>query len=95
MFVAAADSHTAIIGGTGAIGIPFGFETSLILATGKTWIRVPRTIKIVLEGHAASRRHRARHRAGDHEPAFRQRRRAIASSNFTGPRWHDCRSGSA
>lgn len=50
MFVAAADSHTAIIGGTGAIGIPFGFETSLILATGKTWIKVPHTIKIVLTG---------------------------------------------
>ena len=50
MFVAAADSHTAIIGGTGAIGIPFGFETSLILATGKTWIRVPHTIKVTLKG---------------------------------------------
>jgi 3-isopropylmalate/(R)-2-methylmalate dehydratase large subunit len=52
MFVAAADSHTAIIGGAGAIGIPFGFETSLILATGKTWIRVPHTIKVTLRGRA-------------------------------------------
>jgi 3-isopropylmalate/(R)-2-methylmalate dehydratase large subunit len=50
MFVAAADSHTAVIGGTGAIGIPFGFETSLILATGETWIRVPHTVKVTLAG---------------------------------------------
>lgn len=50
MFVAAADSHTAVIGGTGAIGIPFGFETSLILATGQTWIKVPQTIKVSLTG---------------------------------------------
>ncbi|MBI2735542.1 MAG: 3-isopropylmalate dehydratase large subunit [Rhodospirillales bacterium] len=50
MFVAAADSHGAVVGGTGAVGIPFGFETSLILATGQTWIKVPRTIKVTLAG---------------------------------------------
>jgi 3-isopropylmalate/(R)-2-methylmalate dehydratase large subunit len=50
MFVAAADSHTAVIGGAGAIGIPFGFETALMMATGQIWIRVPETIRVTLTG---------------------------------------------
>ncbi len=50
MFVAAADSHTAVIGGAGALGIPFGFETALLMATGEIWVRVPDTIRVTLTG---------------------------------------------
>lgn len=49
-FVAAADSHTAVIGGAGAVGVPFGFETALLMATGQIWVMVPETIRVTLTG---------------------------------------------
>lgn len=51
MFVAGQDSHTPMYGGVGAFG--FGVDTSemgFIWATGKTWMKVPATIKITLLG---------------------------------------------
>jgi 3-isopropylmalate/(R)-2-methylmalate dehydratase large subunit len=47
-----ADSHTVTYGALGAMGIGVG-STDLagILLTGKTWLRVPRTIKLNLNGN--------------------------------------------
>jgi 3-isopropylmalate/(R)-2-methylmalate dehydratase large subunit len=45
------DSHTTTHGALGAAGIPLGrTETASVWALGETWLRVPPTIKIVLEG---------------------------------------------
>jgi 3-isopropylmalate/(R)-2-methylmalate dehydratase large subunit len=45
------DSHTTTHGALGAAGIPLGrTETASVWALGETWLRVPSTIKIVLEG---------------------------------------------
>ena len=45
------DSHTTTHGAIGAAGIPIGrTETASVWALGETWLRVPPTIKIVLEG---------------------------------------------
>ena len=46
------DSHTTTHGAFGAAGIPIGrTETASVWAIGKTWLRVPETIKIILTGH--------------------------------------------
>lgn len=45
------DSHTTTHGAFGAAGIPIGrTETASIWAIGKTWLKVPATIKIMLQG---------------------------------------------
>ena len=50
MMVLAADTHTTALGGMGALGIPFGFELTMVLATGKIWLKVPETIRIEVTG---------------------------------------------
>ncbi len=46
------DSHTTTHGAFGAAGIPIGrTETASVWAIGKTWLKVPETIKIILTGH--------------------------------------------
>lgn len=46
------DSHTTTHGAFGAAGIPVGrTETASIWALGKTWLKVPETIKFVLTGN--------------------------------------------
>ncbi|MHA1941864.1 MAG: 3-isopropylmalate dehydratase large subunit [Candidatus Hodarchaeales archaeon] len=45
------DSHTTTHGAFGAAGIPIGrTETASVWAIGETWLLVPETIKIVLDG---------------------------------------------
>lgn len=45
------DSHTTTHGAFGAAGIPIGrTETASVWAIGKTWLKVPATIKIMLQG---------------------------------------------
>lgn len=45
------DSHTTTHGAFGAAGIPIGrTETASVWAIGETWLKVPQTIKIVLNG---------------------------------------------
>jgi 3-isopropylmalate/(R)-2-methylmalate dehydratase large subunit len=45
------DSHTTTHGALGAAGIPIGrTETASVWALGETWLKVPPTIKFVLEG---------------------------------------------
>lgn len=45
------DSHTTSHGALGAAGIPIGrTETASVWALGETWLRVPQTFRIVLEG---------------------------------------------
>ncbi len=51
MLMAGGDSHSATPGALGAIAIPMGSTDMLgILVTGRTWLRVPRTIRIELQG---------------------------------------------
>jgi len=46
------DSHTTTHGAFGAAGIPIGrTETASVWAIGKTWLKVPTSIKFVLSGH--------------------------------------------
>lgn len=45
------DSHTTTHGALGAAGIPIGrTETASVWALGETWLKVPPTMKIVLDG---------------------------------------------
>ncbi len=53
-FVIGQDSHTPMYGGIGAFGL--GVDTSeigFVWAVGRTWVRVPSTVAICLEGRAA------------------------------------------
>jgi len=50
-FVVGADSHTDTIGAVGCFGMGVGAtDMAYIFATGRTWIRVPETIRINLRG---------------------------------------------
>jgi len=50
--VLGADSHTSTAGAVGAIGVGLGAtEIAGVWATGKTWLKVPETIKVDLTGH--------------------------------------------
>lgn len=51
MLMAGGDSHSATPGALGAIAIPMGSTDMLgILVTGKTWLKVPFTIRVALQG---------------------------------------------
>jgi 3-isopropylmalate/(R)-2-methylmalate dehydratase large subunit len=51
VIILGSDSHTTTHGALGAAGIPIGrTETACVWATGEAWLKVPETIKIVLEG---------------------------------------------
>lgn len=51
LFIAGADSHTTTAGAVGAVAVPVGStELATVLATGQMWVRVPRSIRVVLEG---------------------------------------------
>lgn len=51
MLMAGGDSHAATPGALGAIAIPMGSTDMLgILVTGKTWLKVPPTIRVELHG---------------------------------------------
>jgi len=46
------DSHATAYGSVGAFGTGVGSrDMALALATGQTWLRVPRTFRVILEGH--------------------------------------------
>ena len=50
--VLGADSHTTTAGAVGAFGAGIGAtEMAAVWATGKTWLRVPETIKVMMTGH--------------------------------------------
>ncbi|MGE4218652.1 MAG: 3-isopropylmalate dehydratase large subunit [Alphaproteobacteria bacterium] len=45
------DSHTVTLGAVGCMGTGIGAsEMAYVMAAGKTWLRVPRTIRLLLEG---------------------------------------------
>lgn len=49
-----ADSHTTTLGAIGCFGTGLGAtETAYVWATGRIWLRVPTTIRVVLEGALA------------------------------------------
>ena len=51
MIVAGADSHTCTYGALGAFGTGFGStDIAVAMATGSIWLKVPESIKVVLEG---------------------------------------------
>lgn len=52
-FAAGADTHTPSLGGVGALAVPFGFELTMILATGRIWVKVPETIRVEIHGRCA------------------------------------------
>ncbi len=58
MVVIGTDSHSTIYGALGALGTGVGFsETTAAWVTGKLWMKVPESIKVVIEGplaHGAS-----------------------------------------
>lgn len=50
MFVAGADTHTSGLGGIGALSIPFGMEVTMVMATGRIWLKVPGTLRVTVTG---------------------------------------------
>jgi len=51
MIVVGADSHSTAYGAVGAFGTGMGStDVALIWATGKTWLRVPETVRIMVRG---------------------------------------------
>jgi methanogen homoaconitase large subunit len=49
--VVGADSHTTTAGAVGAFGTGMGgTDTAIVFATGKTWLKVPETIRILVHG---------------------------------------------
>ncbi|MFH1169568.1 MAG: aconitase/3-isopropylmalate dehydratase large subunit family protein [Chloroflexota bacterium] len=50
MLVFGGDTHMSTVGAVGALGIPTVYELESVLAFGTVWIRVPRTIRVILEG---------------------------------------------
>ncbi len=52
-FAAGADTHTPSLGGVGALAVPFGFELTMILATGRIWVKVPETVRVEISGRLA------------------------------------------
>lgn len=50
MLVFGSDTHMSQAGAVGALGIPLPYELLTIVATGSVWIKVPRTIKVRLDG---------------------------------------------
>ncbi|MFC4273853.1 aconitase family protein [Achromobacter aloeverae] len=50
MLLVAADTRAPALGCGGAIGIALGMSVTLALATGKVWLRVPRSIRVDLHG---------------------------------------------
>jgi len=54
MVVIGSDSHTTIYGALGAFGTGVGFsELTAAWVTGKIWMKVPQTLKVVIEGPLA------------------------------------------
>ena len=50
MFVFAYDMHATNFGAAGAMTLPVSTEITSVLATGSVWVRVPQTVRVVLEG---------------------------------------------
>lgn len=51
VIILGSDSHTTTHGALGAAGIPVGrTETASVWSIGETWLKVPETVKIVLQG---------------------------------------------
>lgn len=51
MFIAGGDSHTPTAGAFGAYAAGFGAtDMAAIVATGRTWLQVPQTIRVLLDG---------------------------------------------
>jgi 3-isopropylmalate/(R)-2-methylmalate dehydratase large subunit len=53
MFVAGADTHTPGLGGVGALAMPFGMEVAMAMATGRIWLKVPKTLRVRVDGRLA------------------------------------------
>ncbi|MFH1486002.1 MAG: aconitase/3-isopropylmalate dehydratase large subunit family protein [Chloroflexota bacterium] len=53
MLVLATDVHITTLGGIGALAIPISRGTPFLLAAGKTWLRVPETVKVEVSGKMA------------------------------------------
>ena len=52
MLIVGTDSHSTIYGALGALGTGIGFsEVAAVWLTGRLWMMVPQSMKIVLEGH--------------------------------------------
>lgn len=50
MLAIGADTHATTLGCVGALAPPINYEAVQVLATGEIWLRVPETIRIVMDG---------------------------------------------
>ncbi len=51
MFYFDNDTHATNAGAVGAFGLRLGSEITTALATGTTWLEIPRTVRVRLQGH--------------------------------------------
>ena len=56
MLVVGADSHTQTAGAAGSVAVAVGStELATVLATGRVWLAVPETLRIVVSGRLPAR----------------------------------------
>ncbi|MGE5542957.1 MAG: aconitase family protein, partial [Bacillota bacterium] len=52
-FIASLDTQATTLGGIGAFAVPVNADIIFVLATGSVWMRVPQTVRLVLNGKTA------------------------------------------
>jgi 3-isopropylmalate/(R)-2-methylmalate dehydratase large subunit len=50
VYLSITNGHTTTLGGLGALALTLSYEAAAYMVLGKTWLRVPESIKMILNG---------------------------------------------